>query len=261
MVRPVELPAVSVVVPVRDDAEALAVCLRRLTDQTVPPLEVVVVDNGSTDRTSAVAREHGARVVVEERVGIPPAAAAGYDAARGELVLRCDADSRPGRRWVERLAGRLAADERLDAVTGVGWFFDAPRGARRLAAVGYLGAYYALTHLALGHTALWGSNMAFRRSSWVAVRELVHDEDSEVHDDMDLAFALGPTSRIRLVPVGVGVSSRSLHGRAQRRRRLRRAWHTLRLNWAVLPPWLRWRDRHQPTVSQIRSWVTRKPVR
>jgi glycosyltransferase involved in cell wall biosynthesis len=237
------LPTVSVVIPVRDDAVALEGCLGALRAQTVPPLEVVVVDNASSDATAAVARRYGARVVEEPRPGIPLAAAAGYDAAAGEVIARCDADSRPPRDWLERLAGRLA-DERLDAVTGVGSFYDLPRGLRGLAATAYLGSYYLFAHLALGHTALWGSNMAVRRTSWAAVREEVHRDEPEIHDDMDLAFVLGPRRRIRLDPrARVGVSARSLRGRDQRRRRFVRARRTLEVNWAGQPPWLRWRDR------------------
>jgi glycosyltransferase involved in cell wall biosynthesis len=237
------LPSVSVVIPVRDDAVALERCLQALARQTVPPLEVVVVDNASSDDSAAVAARYGARVVPEPRPGIPMAAAAGYDAAVGEVIARCDADTVPTPRWLERLAGRLA-DGRLDAVTGVGRFYDLPRGVGWLTAFGYLGSYYLFTHLALGHTALWGSNMAVRRSAWVAVRDEVHRDAAEVHDDMDLAFVLGPGRRIRLdLRSSVGVSARSLHGRDQRRRRLRRARNTLEMNWADSPPWLRWRDR------------------
>ncbi|WP_435744791.1 glycosyltransferase family 2 protein [Nocardioides sp. SYSU DS0663] len=236
-------PTVSVVIPARDDAVALRRCLALLARQTVAPLEVVVVDNGSTDDTAAVARAMGARVVEELRVGIPPAAATGYDAATGDVVARLDADSEPGPRWVERVARRMA-DPRLDAVTGSGTFRGLPKGVGLLASALYLGAYYLLTHLALGHTPLWGSSMAVRRSTWQEVRHQVHRDDPEVHDDMDLAFVLGPQRRIRFDPaLAVGVSARSLHGRAQLRRRLDRARRTIEVNWAVQPPWLRWQDR------------------
>lgn len=254
-------PSVSVVIPVRDDAVSLATCLDRLARQTLPPLEIVVVDNASRDVTARVARAGGARVVTEPQVGIASAAARGYDAVKGDIIVRCDADTVPGHRWLERLVAPLTADPSLDAVTGLGRFHDLPRGTRHLVAALYLGAYYAATHLALGHTSLWGSNMAFRRSSWDVARDGVHRSDAEIHDDLDLAFTLGPESRIRIVGVAVGVSARSLRGRTQRRRRLDRAWRTLRLNWAVRPPWIRWRDRYQPIVAQMSSWVTKNPVR
>jgi glycosyltransferase involved in cell wall biosynthesis len=237
---------VSVVVPVRDDARALDVCLSLLARQTVAPLEVVVVDNASADASAEVARRWGAVVVGEPRVGIPAAAAAGYDAAKGDVIARLDADSRPGPRWVQTVVERMSADPDLDALTGTGLFHDVPRGLRTLTSVAYLGSYYALTHLALGHTALWGSCMALRTSTWQAVREEAVRDDPEVHDDLDLAFRLGPRRRIRLCRTWrVGVSARSLRGRRQRRRRLDRAWRTLRLNWRSAPPWERWRVRWQ----------------
>jgi glycosyltransferase involved in cell wall biosynthesis len=233
---------VSVVIPARDDAVALAVCLDALAVQTSAPLEVVVVDNGSTDDTADVARSHGARVVHEPVPGIPQAASAGYDAARGDVIARLDADSVPPPDWVARVGAALAGG--ADAVTGVGVFHDLPRGTARLTAAAYLGAYYLLGHAALGHHALWGSNMAFRREAWLAVRSQVHRDDAELHDDMDLAFVLGPGRRVvldrRLV---VGVSGRSVRGGAQLRRRFRRQFRTLAVNWRTAPPWQRWAAR------------------
>ena len=230
-------PTVSVVVPVRDDAAALDRCLARIARQTVAPLEVVVVDNASRDDSALVARRWGAVVVREDRVGIPAAAATGYDAARGDVIARLDADSLPDPGWVQRVVDRMAADPTLDAMTGTGTFDDLPRGARAAAAIAYLGAYYVLCHLALGHTALWGSCMALRRSAWTAVRDAVVRDDPEVHDDLDLSFRLGPGRRTVLDRSWrVGVSARSLRGRRQRRRRMDRAWRTLRVNWAVAPP-------------------------
>ncbi|WP_121254914.1 glycosyltransferase [Nocardioides ferulae] len=236
------LPSVSVVIPVRDDAELLRACLEALARQSVPPLEVVVVDNASVDDSAAVARSFGARVVVEDRVGIPSAAATGYDAACGEVIARCDADSVPPRRWVERIA-RTLADPEVDAVTGTGWFRDVPPVLRWGLEAVYLGSYYLLSHLALGHRPLWGSSMALRRSSWLAVSDDVH-RDADVHDDMDLAFVLGPSARIRFDPrLRVGVSARSVRGASQLRRRFARAVTTLRLNWTLQPPWERWQQR------------------
>lgn len=249
---PGPVPTVSVVVPVRDDADALDVCLALLARQTVAPLEVVVVDNASADASAAVAHRWGAVVVREPRVGIPAAACAGYDAAKGDVVARLDADSRPDERWVQTVVERMSADPALDAMTGTGLFHDVPRGLRTATSLAYLGAYYVLGHLALGHVPLWGSCMAVRASAWEAVREHAEREDPEVHDDLDLAFRLGPGRRTRLVRTWrVGVSARSLRGRRQRRRRFDRALRTLRLNWAVSPPWERWRERlaRRPAAS------------
>lgn len=233
---------VSVVIPVRDDAEELARCLTLLAAQTRPPDEVVVVDNGSTDDSAAVARAAGARVVTELRPGIPYAAATGYDAATCDLVARLDADSRPGPRWVEQVVATMG-DPRIDAATGPGRFVDLPRGLGLPASVLYLGAYLFLTWLAGANTPLWGSSMVVRRHVWERVSPHVH-RDHDVHDDMDLALVLGPLAGTRFVPaLHVGVSGRSLRGHQQLRRRLDRAVTTLRLNWTDQPPWERWQQR------------------
>jgi glycosyltransferase involved in cell wall biosynthesis len=248
---PSSRPRISVVVPARDDAPALRVCLTALAGQRTPPAEVIVVDNGSTDATADVAAELGARVVREPVPSIPRAAAAGYDAATGDVVARLDADTVVGPGWVERIA-EVMADGETVAMTGTGLFYGLPAPVARPATWAYLGAYYVFCGAALGHHALWGSNMALRRSAWLEVRADVHTEDPELHDDLDLAFALGPHRRIRLDRgLRVRVSGRSVRGRAQWRRRMRRAWRTILLNWEQLPPWERWAARlgHRRHVS------------
>lgn len=236
------MTTISVVIPVHDDADELRECLRLLAAQTRLPDEIVVVDNASTDDSAAVAREFGARVVAEPTLGIPVAAACGYDAATGEIIARLDADSRPGADWVARVEVAMT-DPEVDAVTGPGRFHDLHLLTRLFAAVVYLGAYFVLSYLALAHLPLWGSSMAIRRSTWERVRGDVHRFD-DVHDDMDLAFVLGPESVIRYDRgLRVDVSARSLRGGAQLKRRMGRAITTLRLNWAVRPPWTRWQDR------------------
>ena len=51
-------PLVSVVVPTRNAGRTVETCLRSIRAQTWPALELIVVDNGSTDATWAVARRH-----------------------------------------------------------------------------------------------------------------------------------------------------------------------------------------------------------
>ncbi len=237
-------PSLSVVIPVLDDAVALQGCLRRLEMQTAPPLEVVVVDNGCADHSARVATEAGARVVREPVRGIPAAAATGYDAARGEVIVRCDADTRPGPDWLDRIAAAFARDADLMGLTGAGRFYDLPRRRARLAEVFYLRGYYTGVHAALAGVPLWGSNMALRRSCWQQVSTRVHRTERRVHDDIDLSFQLPPGALVRYDPeLVVGVSGRMFHSRAATARRFDWALHTMRLNWQHVPPWQRWARR------------------
>jgi glycosyltransferase involved in cell wall biosynthesis len=238
------------VIPVKDDAELLARCLRDLGRQTRPPAEVIVVDNGSSDSSATVAAAAGARVVVEPAPGIPAAAATGYDAAESDIVARCDADSRLPPDWIARLLERI---DGVDAVTGPGRFYDLPprlRGAGRLLADAYLGAYAIATGLALGHAPLFGSNFAMRRSAWLDVRSEVHRSGTELHDDLDLSFHLGIAHRIRWDPrLVVGISSRPFRDRAALRRRFRRGMRTIRLHWPEEYPPYRWARRMRTSMQ------------
>lgn len=236
--------SVSVVIPVRNDRDLLDRCLTALANQTVAAHEIIIVDNASTDDSAAVAKSHGARVIEEHRVGIPCAAAAGYDSARGAIIARCDADTIVGPDWIQTITAALAEKPQVSAVTGWGVFYDLPPVLRHVSAALYLGSYYALGGLAAGHHVLWGSSMAIRKSAWNRVSSLVHRDDPELHDDMDLALVLGPNAKISLVPaLRVGVSGRSIHLSRQWRPRMSRAFRTLNVNWRVMPPWDRWYHR------------------
>jgi glycosyltransferase involved in cell wall biosynthesis len=78
---------VEIVLPCLDEAAALPAVLA-----TLPDWPVLVVDNGSTDDTAAVARAWGARVVVEPRRGYGAAVHTGMWHARAELVAVLDGD-------------------------------------------------------------------------------------------------------------------------------------------------------------------------
>jgi GT2 family glycosyltransferase len=92
---------VSFIIPVKNDAARLARCLasiRAFPDALAR--EVVVVDNGSTDDSAAVAREAGARVlsIPGQRVSALRNAAAAL--ARGQLLAFVDADHELGASWL-----------------------------------------------------------------------------------------------------------------------------------------------------------------
>ena len=100
--------AVSVVVATRDRPAALERCLEALARQTIPMLEVVVVDDGSRDPAAvdaAVARAcPSARVVRAGGRGPAAARNAGMSAARGAVVCFTDDDCEPDPEWAARLA-------------------------------------------------------------------------------------------------------------------------------------------------------------
>ncbi len=95
----------SVVIPVRNGENVLPRCLRALAEQSVPrsDYEIVVVDDGSTDRTGQVARDFGVRLVGQPPQGPSVARNRGVEEALAPIVLFTDADCAPARDWIERM--------------------------------------------------------------------------------------------------------------------------------------------------------------
>jgi glucosyl-3-phosphoglycerate synthase len=123
----------SVCIPARDEEATVGgvvgTIVRELVDRHAFVDEVLVVDDRSSDRTAAVARDAGARVVEADEVlpSLPRATGKGealwksLAATTGDLVVWCDADVRGfDARFVIGLAGPMLLDDRIDFVKG--WY-------------------------------------------------------------------------------------------------------------------------------------------
>ncbi len=101
---------VSCIVPVFNGARYLAEALDSILAQTWRPLEVIVVDDGSTDGTAHIAAGYGERISYLRQANAGPAAARnrGLDAAAGKFIAFLDADDL----WhEEKLARQMARFE------------------------------------------------------------------------------------------------------------------------------------------------------
>src|SRR5512143_3240112 len=103
-------PLVSFVIPVRDDARRLARCLESIRANECPRagIDIVVVDNCSSDESAAVARKFGARVVEHARGHVGELRNIGARQAPGEILAFVDADHELDRRWVSAAIDALS---------------------------------------------------------------------------------------------------------------------------------------------------------
>ncbi len=185
---------VSVVVPAFNEARYIRACLQALRCQEHPgfAFEIIVVDDGSTDGTAAIARQHGARVIAQSRRGVSGARQAGFEAARGEIVASMDADSAPPRDWLRRLVAELL---RAPDIVGV-------YGPIRLCGK----PYEKWVSQVMSGLSFWlnncirkpmfsGQNFAVRREAWARVGGF--DPNWASSEDTLLSLKLAQIGRVR----------------------------------------------------------------
>lgn len=102
----------SVVIPCYNQGHFLHEAIASVLGSTLADAEVVVVNDGSTDDTLAVARSHGSRVLVVDQAnqGLPAARNAGFAAATGNLLLFLDADDRIHPEFLARMVEAAARE-------------------------------------------------------------------------------------------------------------------------------------------------------
>jgi glycosyltransferase involved in cell wall biosynthesis len=110
----------STIVPARDAEPYLGEAIESILGQTRPPDQVIVVDDGSVDRTAEVAAgfSPGVKVLRREAGGVGAAVNSGIELANGELIAFLDADDIWLPRKLERQCSVLESDPAIDMVFG-----------------------------------------------------------------------------------------------------------------------------------------------
>jgi glycosyltransferase involved in cell wall biosynthesis len=180
-------PRLSVVVCAYNEEARLGACLASLEACDYPDLEVIVCDDGSSDRTVEVARGHPFRILALPRGGLSRARNAGLAAASGEIVAYVDGDAQCHPDWPYRLAlafedpGVVAAGGPNLPVPGAGF-------AERVVAACPGGPIHVLLSDDRAEH-LPGCNLAVRREALLAVGGF-DEVFTSAGDDVDVCWKL-----------------------------------------------------------------------
>ncbi len=160
---------ISIVIPALNEEKFISACLRSLKNQSYDgEYEIIVVNNGSTDKTGEIARAAGAIVLsYPEKKNVFYARQKGADAAKGDIIVQADADTTYPEDWLKRIAEQFAAHPRAVAVAGR-FLYDKPPFWARIE--------YLLRHLTNLLTVFFagrpiiisGATFAFRRQAFLA---------------------------------------------------------------------------------------------
>ncbi|MFC1648894.1 glycosyltransferase [Nanoarchaeota archaeon] len=110
-------PEISVIVPVYNGERYIEGCLNSLLNQslTKSKYEILIIDNGSTDKTPELVRKHKVKLFSEKKKGAANARNKGMKAAKGNLIVFTDSDCIANKDWLKNL---LESSKSADAIAG-----------------------------------------------------------------------------------------------------------------------------------------------
>jgi glycosyltransferase involved in cell wall biosynthesis len=198
-----DLPLVSVIIPVLNGERFLAAAVASIRRQRYPRIEIIVVDDGSTDDTVAVANALGGglRCVSQANGGPPAARNRGLELASGGLIAFLDADDLWNDDKLEVQAARMLADPELDVVMGTTQVFQRPEAGADATMLGEAAGPPALL-LSLG-------GALFRREVFDRVGRF--DVSLRMDDDVDW-FLRAVEAGARVLPLANVVQYYRRHG-------------------------------------------------
>jgi cellulose synthase/poly-beta-1,6-N-acetylglucosamine synthase-like glycosyltransferase len=181
------MKTISIVIPVYNEAEHLEACLEAIACLRPFPLEVIVVDNNSTDESAELASRFSfVTLLHESRQGVVHARNQGFNAACGDIIGRIDADTVLPPDWVNQVR-QILADDNVSAVSGSAHYYDF--GLSKIADTVDSYCRLRLANSLKDNNYLWGANMAIRRSAWLKVSSQLCNK-ALIHEDFDLAIHL-----------------------------------------------------------------------
>ena len=188
---------VSIVIPAWNEEDRIGDCLVNATRQSQAPLEVLVVDNKSTDRTAAIVQDfidhnpdqHVELLHQDKDQGLIPSRNYGLDRAKGDILGRIDADCMLRPNWVEVVSRTFTEDPDAMGATGPVAYYDMP--GKNIGLKGDDTIRKAIYRADDGQYLLYGSNMALRATAWKAIRnEVCRDKADILHEDVDISLHL-----------------------------------------------------------------------
>ena len=138
---------ISFVIPAYNEEEYLGKCLDAITKESrgkEKDVEVIVVNNASTDGTRAVAERYpNVTIVDEKKKGIVFARHAGFAASHGEIIANVDADTMLTPGWIDTTLAEFEKNPRLVTLSGPFIYYDLPKRSQFLVRI-----FYGITYLA-----------------------------------------------------------------------------------------------------------------
>jgi len=185
---------ISVIIPTLNEEKYLPRCLKSLVNQTTDrPLEILVVDGGSTDQTVQVAKKYADQVLMKPRAPVGAARNLGAKAANGNILAFIDADTIANPQWLGTVDTAFRREPRAVGITGPTLPYDGRLSDSITYRLWTIYLQRILLYLEMPHVI--GFNCAYRRAPFLSVGGF--DEDSVMSEDIKLAHKIRRYGKIK----------------------------------------------------------------
>jgi len=158
------LPGVTVIVPVRNAQKTIDKCINALHKQDYPQdkLQIIIADNGSTDKTQEIIRSFPVEMIIEPKTGSYNARNHALPLATGDIIAFTDSDCVADPNWLKSLIGGFTDPQiagcggKIEDFSGTGWI-------QRYSNIHVLRQDQSLAETTRPHPYIIGANMAYRR--------------------------------------------------------------------------------------------------
>lgn len=190
-----EHPFVSVVIPAFNEEKFLAKTLKSFSSQEFKDFELIMVDNNSTDKTSEIAEDFGAKVVHESRQGVGRARQRGFEEAAGKIIATTDADTIVPPNWLLRISQEFNNNEELVAFGGLYNLYSGTMVVRFI--VQHIFPLFSIVGRRIsGCWSLPGVNLAVRKEAFLKIGGF--NSDISLGEDMDLSLRMKKVGKVVL---------------------------------------------------------------
>ena len=183
----------SIIIPAYNEEYLIRQCLESIKNQDYPgKFEIIVVDNGSTDRTAEITRPYAGKYLYESRKGISRALIMGCEHAAGEVLAFSDADTIVPKDWLTRLNHAFTTDPQMIAIGGAYYFFDANILVNSFTK--FVTKFYERFLFHPTKPGLPGVNMAIKKDSYLQVGG--YKEGVNYGQDTEIALRLAKIGKV-----------------------------------------------------------------
>ena len=200
----------SLIIPAFNEEKYIYQTLQSVMSHKDKLLEVIVVDNASTDNTKSVAESFaGVRVVGEPIKGLTRARQRGLEESKGDVLIYLDADTELSAQWLNKVIQKYNSDPQVVSVTGRYVFKDVSNFTNAFVFVYWVIGY--IMYLFSGYLVV-GGNFAARKSALLRIGGF--DKTIEFYgEDTDIARRLHKVGKVVfLLSAKVYTSPRRLQG-------------------------------------------------